>query len=66
MRCGEGVFCYVGSGGVISVFIQSGLGISDCLGSGKVISVWLLLMGDVWGGVSDSFGSGEIDLCSTL
>ena len=64
MKCGEGVYSYIGNGDVIFLLLLMRVGGFLTICSGEVVSVWLLLMSDVWG-VSNSVGSGEIALCCT-
>ena len=64
MRCGEGVYSYIGKGEVIFVLLLMRVWGFLTVCSGEVVSVWLLLMSDVWGD-SNSVGSGEIASCCT-
>ena len=64
MRCGESVYSYIGNGEVIFVLLLVRVGGFLTVCSGEVVSVWLLLLSDVWG-VSNSVGSGEIVFCCT-
>ena len=57
MRCGESVYSYIGNGEVIFVLLLMRVGGFLTVCSGEVVSVWLLLLSDVWG-VSNSVGSG--------
>ena len=55
---------YISNGDVIFMLLLMRIGgfLTVCIG--EVVSVWLLLMSDVWG-VSNSVGSGEIASCCT-
>ena len=64
MRCGEGVYSYIGNGEVIFLLLHMRVVGFLTVCSGEVVSVWLLVMSVVWG-VSNSVGSGEIASCYT-
>ena len=64
MKCGKSVYSYIGNGEVIFVLLLMRVGGFLTVCSGEVVSVWLLLMSDVWG-ASNSVCSGEIFSCCT-
>ena len=59
MRCGEGVYSYIGNGEVIFVLLLMRVGGFLTVCSREVVSVWLFLMSDVWG-VSNSVGIARV------
>ena len=64
MRCGEGVYFYIGNEEVIFVLVLMRVKGFLTVFSGEVVSVWLLLVSDVWCD-SNSICSGEIASCCT-